>query len=177
MCLHESCRADGYCPPPIPIFHSIEGVHAMNPPRQITIYTDGSCKGNPGPGGWAAVLTGRKSPKCLSGGVPATTNNRMELMAAIEGLKALSRPSEVLIVSDSEYLVMGARDRLGNWKDRNFRNVKNTDLWLRLLEEMEPHLVSWHWTRAHAGDRFNEIADSLAKKQAAMQSRHLEAHA
>lgn len=149
----------------------------MTSPRQITIYTDGSCKGNPGPGGWAAVLTGRKSPKRLSGGVPATTNNWMELMAAIEGLRALSRPSEVLIVSDSEYLVMGARDRLGSWKDRNFRNVKNSDLWLRLLEEMKPHLVSWRWTRAHAGDHFNEIADRLAKKQATLQSHHLEAHA
>lgn len=147
----------------------------MNSSQPVTIYTDGSCKGNPGPGGWGAVLTGRKTPKYISGSVPATTNNRMELKAAIEGLKALSRPSDVLIISDSEYLIKGATERLGSWKARNFRNVKNTDLWLQLLDAMEPHVVNWRWTRAHNGDRFNEIADSLAKKQATMQSRRLEA--
>ncbi|MFP1632914.1 ribonuclease HI [Zhengella sp. ZM62] len=146
----------------------------MSSSSPITIHTDGSCIGNPGPGGWAAVLTGRKAPKLLSGGAPATTNNRMELTAAVEALRALSRPSQVEIISDSEYLVLSARDRLDEWRERGFINVKNTDLWRQLIVEMERHEITWTWTRAHSGNHFNEMADRLAKEEAWKQARQLE---
>ncbi|MEO9737669.1 ribonuclease HI [Roseibium sp.] len=140
-------------------------------PTLVTIYTDGSCKGNPGPGGWAAILTGRKSIKTLSAGVLDTTNNRMELTAAIEGLRGLTRASKVLVISDSEYVILGASERLLGWKARGWKNVKNVDLWQQLLSEIAKHEVRWKWVRGHAGNEFNELADTLATEAVTRQTR------
>ncbi|AKI02266.1 ribonuclease HI [Hoeflea sp. IMCC20628] len=148
----------------------------MNSSRSVTIYTDGSCSGNPGRGGWAAILTGRKTIKTISDGAPDTTNNRMELMAAIEGLKALTRPSVVLVISDSEYLVKGASERIPNWCARGWKNVKNQDLWKQLICEMSKHTVHWEWVRGHSGNQFNELADRLAKQALMRQTRLVRRH-
>lgn len=134
----------------------------MNSSRPLTIYTDGSCSPNPGPGGWTAILTGRKFIKTISAGEPQTTNNRMELMAAIEGLRALAKPSEVLVIADSEYLVKGASEWIFGWTARGWKNVKNQDLWEQLVDEMARHTVCWQWVKGHSGNHFNELADKLA---------------
>lgn len=136
---------------------------------RIDIYTDGSCLGNPGPGGWAAILKSGKHEKELMGGEPDTTNNRMELMAAIMALEALKRPSEVVIHTDSRYLHDGITRWLSGWKKRGWRTadrkpVKNADLWRRLDVALAPHRVAWRWVRAHTGHAGNERADALARK-------------
>ncbi|MCX7630351.1 MAG: ribonuclease HI [Geminicoccaceae bacterium] len=134
----------------------------------VEIHTDGACSGNPGPGGWAAILRWRGHEKELSGGEARTTNNRMELMAAIAALEALKRPMRVRIVTDSDYLRRGITEWLPAWKARGWRKadkepVKNLDLWQRLDAAAGRHRVEWRWIRGHAGDPLNERADRLAR--------------
>ncbi len=141
---------------------------------RIEIFTDGACSGNPGPGGWGAVLRFKGAEKELSGGDPATTNNRMELMAAIAALEALKRPSRVELTTDSTYLRDGITRWIHAWKRRNWRTagkkpVKNEDLWRRLEAALAPHEVTWHWVRGHAGHPENERADGLARAALAAQ--------
>jgi ribonuclease HI len=135
--------------------------------RQVTVYTDGACQGNPGPGGWAAVIQSDGETRELSGGEPLTTNNRMELRAAIEALRSLPEPSEVVLYTDSEYLRNGITAWLPNWKARGWRTaartpVKNADLWRELDAVAARHRVTWRWLPAHAGQPENERADRLA---------------
>jgi ribonuclease HI len=129
----------------------------------VEIYTDGACSGNPGPGGWGAILRYGKTEKELSGGESDTTNNRMELMAAIEGLKALKRESEVHLYTDSTYVKQGITEWIHGWKAKNWpARIKNKDLWLELEVQNKKHKVSWHWVKGHAGHPENERADQLA---------------
>ncbi|MCY4046386.1 MAG: ribonuclease HI [Cellvibrionales bacterium] len=135
----------------------------------VEIFTDGACKGNPGPGGWGALLRYQGHEKQLCGGEKNTTNNRMELTAAIEGLKALKRPSKVKLTTDSTYVKNGIEQWMTNWKRNNWKTaskkpVKNQDLWQLLDEKIQQHQVSWHWVKGHAGHRENEIADDLANQ-------------
>jgi len=135
----------------------------------VTAFTDGACAGNPGPGGWAAILRAADGQEReLSGYDPATTNNRMELQAAIAALSALSEPSEVDLSTDSQYLQQGMLSWLAKWKRNGWRTadrkpVKNVDLWQRLDEAMKQHDVRWHWVKGHAGHAENERADQLAR--------------
>jgi ribonuclease HI len=134
----------------------------------IELFTDGACSGNPGPGGWGAILRSGAVEKELSGGAPATTNNRMELMAVIEGLNALKKPSAVTIYTDSRYVMDGAMSWLKNWKARGWKTadkkpVKNEDLWRALDDAMTPHQIEWRWVRGHTGHPENERADALAR--------------
>jgi len=136
--------------------------------QRIEIFTDGACSGNPGPGGWGAVLRWRGAEKELSGAAPETTNNRMELMAAIAALEALKRPSKVDLTSDSTYLRDGITKwihgwRAKGWKTADKKPVKNQDLWLRLDEVAKRHEIEWHWVKGHAGHAENERADKLAR--------------
>ncbi len=134
----------------------------------IKIYTDGACKGNPGKGGYGAILTfvdskGQYHEKELSAGYEKTTNNRMELLAAIVALEALKRPSEVVLTSDSKYLVDAINQKwIDGWIKKNWKNVKNIDLWKRLLVAMKPHKVEFVWIKGHAGHEYNERCDKLA---------------
>ena len=139
--------------------------------QRVTIYTDGGCIGNPGPGGWATILIYGEQVRELSGRYRQTTNNRMELRAAIEGLNALKRPCPVELYTDSQYVRDGITQWVAGWqrkgwKTANKKPVKNQDLWLNLLAAVERHAeaggVNWNWTRGHAGDRWNERADALA---------------
>ncbi len=137
--------------------------------KTVEIYTDGACKGNPGPGGWGAVLRYGEQEKQLFGGEPATTNNRMELMAAIEALAALTRPCKVHLTTDSQYVRKGITEWLRNWKRNGWKTaskqpVKNADLWQRLDEQVNRHEVQWHWVKGHSGHPENELADALANK-------------
>lgn len=136
---------------------------------KITIYTDGACKGNPGVGGWGALLLFGEHKKELFGGEKDTTNNRMELMAAIEALDALTRPCKVHLITDSVYMKDGITKWIGNWKKRGWKTasgspVKNRDLWERLDESVAKHEVHWGWVKGHAGDPGNEAADELANR-------------
>lgn len=133
----------------------------------VVIHTDGACKGNPGPGGWGAVLEWNGHTKELWGGETQTTNNRMELMAAIRALESLKRPCRVRLVTDSRYLQQGITEWLPNWKRRGWRTagrkpVANVDLWQRLDEALARHRVEWSWVRGHSGHAENERADRLA---------------
>ena len=135
----------------------------------ITIYTDGACKGNPGPGGWGAWLSIGGHDKELWGGETLTTNNRMELTAVIEALSALERQSSVVIHTDSEYVRQGITAWIHNWKKRGWKTaqgkaVKNIDLWQRLDAVAATHVVHWRWVKGHAGDPGNERADALANR-------------
>jgi ribonuclease HI len=135
---------------------------------EVEIFTDGACRGNPGPGGWGAILRYGEVEKELSGGDPATTNNRMEMRAAIAGLEALKRPCRVRLYTDSQYLRDGIMQWLPGWKARNWRTadkkpVKNVDLWQRLEAAAAPHQIEWLWVRGHAGHPENERADALAR--------------
>lgn len=135
----------------------------------VTIYTDGACKGNPGPGGWGAILSYGNAEKELWGGEAETTNNRMELLAAISALEALKRPSEVLLYTDSEYLRKGILEWLENWKRRGWKTaakkpVKNADLWQRLDQAVSSHQIDWRWVKGHSGNPGNERADQLANR-------------
>lgn len=137
----------------------------------VEIYTDGACRGNPGPGGWAALLRKGKTERELSGGEPDTTNNRMELMAAIEALKALSRPCRVELHTDSAYVREGMTRWVRNWLRNGWRTsdkkpVKNADLWQALIAASEVHRVEWHWVKAHNGHPENERVDALACAEA-----------
>lgn len=136
--------------------------------KHVEIYTDGACSGNPGPGGWGAILRFRGVEKELSGGETPTTNNRMELMAAIEGLKALKRPAQVRVWTDSVYVRDGITKWVHGWKRSGWKTadkkpVKNVDLWQALLEAAKPHDVEWRWIKGHAGHPENERADALAR--------------
>jgi ribonuclease HI len=135
----------------------------------VVIYTDGACRGNPGPGGWGAVLIFGDREKELCGGELATTNNRMELMAAIEALTALNRPCKVELHTDSQYVRRGISEWLSIWKGRGWRTmtkgaVKNEDLWRRLDEARLRHEVDWRWVKGHSGHELNDRADALARK-------------
>jgi ribonuclease HI len=135
----------------------------------VRIYTDGACKGNPGPGGWGAILQSGSHEKELFGGEPATTNNRMELTAVIRALEALKRPSRVEIFTDSEYVKKGVTEWLQAWKRRGWltadrKPVKNIELWQRLDELAGRHRIRWHWVRGHSGHPENERADALANR-------------
>jgi ribonuclease HI len=142
----------------------------MAPPEEgfVDVFTDGACSGNPGPGGWAAILRWKEQERELSGGEPLTTNNRMELMAAIAALEALKRPMRVRVHTDSEYLRKGITAWLPAWKARGWRTadkkpVKNRELWERLEAVAAPHEITWDWVRGHAGHPENERADALAR--------------
>jgi len=135
----------------------------------VEIYTDGACRGNPGPGGWGALLIAGKHRKNLYGGEPETTNNRMELTAAIEALNALHGTRRVILHTDSKYVKEGIESWLPNWKARGWKTanrkpVKNQDLWLALDEAVGRHQLAWKWVKGHAGDPGNEAADALANR-------------
>jgi len=136
--------------------------------ERVKIHTDGACSGNPGPGGWGAILEFRGVEKELCGGEPETTNNRMELTAAIEALGALKRTAAADLYTDSKYLRDGVTQWIHNWKRNGWKTaakkpVKNADLWRRLDELLAGHKVEWHWVKGHAGHDFNERADELAR--------------
>ena len=135
----------------------------------VTMYADGACKGNPGPGGWGVLLMSEGHERELCGGEPSTTNNRMELMAVIQGLLALKRRSVVRVYTDSQYVQKGISEWIHSWKKRGWRTadkkpVKNEDLWRRLDEVAAGHEVAWHWVKGHAGHPENERADRLANR-------------
>ena len=136
---------------------------------EVVIYTDGACSGNPGPGGWGVVMQWQGKEKELYGFDPVTTNNRMELMAAIQALEALQRPTTVSLHTDSKYLLDGITKWIEGWQRNGWKTaakkpVKNDDLWRRLVEAMRPHDVRWVWVKGHAGDPGNERADALARR-------------
>ena len=137
--------------------------------KRIEIFTDGACRGNPGPGGWGALLRYQGTEKHFYGGEKETTNNRMELTAAIEALKAIKGSCDITITTDSEYVRKGITEWLINWKARGWKTsnkkpVKNVDLWQALDEQCVRHKISWHWVKGHSGHRENELADQLANR-------------
>jgi ribonuclease HI len=137
--------------------------------RRVTVYTDGACAGNPGPGGWGAIVRGDDGEREISGYEPATTNNRMELRAAVEALRSFAEATEVDLHTDSQYLRNGMAEWLARWKRNGWRTadrkpVKNTDLWRELDELAHRHLIRWHWVRGHSGHPENERCDALANE-------------
>jgi ribonuclease HI len=135
--------------------------------NEVVIYTDGACRGNPGPGGWGALLRSGAHEKSLSGFDAATTNNRMELTAALMALRALKQTSNVVLWTDSEYLRKGMTEWLPSWQARGWKTaakqpVKNADIWQALIDAAEPHRIDWRWVKGHAGDPGNEAVDKLA---------------
>lgn len=135
----------------------------------VEIFTDGACRGNPGPGGWGVLLRYGDKEKSLWGGEPDTTNNRMELTAAIKGLESLSRSCDVVLVTDSDYVKKGITEWILGWKSKGWKNsskkpVKNVDLWKQLDEIRDQHSIEWKWVKGHSGHRENEIADMLANR-------------
>lgn len=138
---------------------------------EVELFTDGACLGNPGPGGWAALLRFNSTEKELSGSAPDTTNNRMEMLAVIEGLKALKRPCTVTVYTDSQYVQKGITEWIHGWKARGWKTaakkpVKNADLWQELDTAQDGHTVTWQWVKGHAGHPENERVDLLARTQA-----------
>ena len=136
---------------------------------KVVIYTDGACRGNPGPGGWGAILISGQHEREFCGGDLATTNNRMELMAAIQALEALKKPCKVELHTDSQYVMKGITEWVRGWKARGWKTaakdpVKNEDLWRRLDEARQRHDVDWRWVKGHAGHELNERADELARR-------------
>ena len=136
--------------------------------QHVTIYTDGACDPNPGPGGWAAILLYDHDQKTLTGSASKTTNNRMELTAAIRALKALKKPSQIEFFTDSQYLRLGITEWIPNWRARNWRRkggkLANVDLWQALDQVIETHTINWHWVQGHSGDQNNQRVDYLARK-------------
>ena len=137
--------------------------------KRVEVFTDGACRGNPGPGGWGVLLRFGGIEKQLYGAAPDTTNNRMELMAAIKGIAAITEPCVIELTTDSQYVRRGITEWIKNWKARGWRTankkpVKNVDLWQQLDQEVSNHKVSWHWVKGHSGHRENEIADQLANQ-------------
>ena len=137
--------------------------------KQIELFTDGACRGNPGPGGWGVLIRHDNHEKQLYGAEKFTTNNRMELMAALEGLKSLKESCTISITTDSQYVRLGMTEWLANWKKRNWQTsdkkpVKNKDLWEQLDREVSRHQVTWHWVKGHSGHLENELADELANR-------------
>ena len=139
------------------------------PRKRVVIYTDGACSGNPGPGGWGALLSSGRHERELSGGEAETTNNRMEITAAIEALLALKFPCDVTLYTDSNYLKQGIMSWIDNWKKKGWKTaagkpVKNKDLWMKLDQARLEHQVTWKWVKGHAGDPGNERADEIARR-------------
>ena len=137
--------------------------------NKVTIYTDGACSGNPGKGGWSAILIYSKEEKYMSGSKQLTTNNQMELTATIEALKAILKPSNIALYTDSQYVKNGITSWIFNWKKNGWKTankkpVANKDLWIELEKYVDFHSVSWFWVKGHSGDHYNEIADELAVK-------------
>lgn len=137
--------------------------------KKVEVFTDGACKGNPGPGGWGVLLRYGDKEKEVYGGEKNTTNNRMELMAAIKGLTCLSEACDVVLTTDSQYVRKGITEWIQNWKKNGWKNaakkaVKNDDLWKQLDTAVQQHNVEWRWVKGHSGHRENEIADQLANK-------------
>ena len=144
--------------------------------NEVTIYTDGACSGNPGKGGWGAILIYAKEKKYMSGSKQLTTNNQMELTATIEALKAILKPSNIALYTDSQYVKNGITSWIFNWKKNGWKTankkpVANKDLWIELEKCVDFHTVNWFWVKGHSGDHYNEIADELAVK--AMNKRSL----
>ncbi len=136
---------------------------------KVVIYTDGGCRGNPGPGGWGAVLLFGKHEKEIYGYEEETTNNRMELMAAIRAIELLTRPCDIDLTTDSQYVRRGISEWMEDWKKRGWKTaakkpVKNKDLWQRLDQAIKPHTIKWHWIKGHSGHQGNEMADQLANR-------------
>ena len=134
--------------------------------KQVYLFSDGSSLGNPGPGGYGTILKYGDKEKIVSGGEPMTTNNRMELLGVIEGLKALKMPCSVQVISDSSYVVRGINEWLENWVKKGFNKVKNPDLWKRYIEVSQQHNVKAIWVKGHAGHEENERCDEIAKEEA-----------
>ena len=137
--------------------------------NEVTIYTDGACSGNPGKGGWGAILINAKETKYMSGSKQLTTNNQMELTATIEALKAILKPSNIALYTDSQYVKNGITSWIFNWKKNGWKTankkpVANKDLWIELEKYVDFNSVSWFWVKGHSGDHYNEIADELAVK-------------
>jgi ribonuclease HI len=137
--------------------------------KLVEIFTDGACRGNPGPGGWGVLMRYGAEERSLFGGEQETTNNRMELIAVIEGLAALTQPCQVVLTSDSTYVLKGVKEWMPNWKKRGWKTaakkpVKNVDLWQRLDKVIGEHQIDWRWVKGHSGHRENEIADQLANQ-------------
>ena len=137
--------------------------------NEVTIYTDGACSGNPGKGGWGAILINAKETKYVSGSKQLTTNNQMELIATIEALKAILKPSNIALYTDSQYVKNGITSWIFNWKKNGWKTankkpVANKDLWIELEKYVDFHSVNWFWVKGHSGDHYNEIADELAVK-------------
>ncbi|MFW2422324.1 MAG: ribonuclease HI [Porticoccaceae bacterium] len=138
-------------------------------PVQVELFTDGACRGNPGPGGWGVLMRSGSHSKELCGGEAETTNNRMEMMAVIQGLAALQRPCRVRVTSDSTYVLKGVQEWMPNWKKRGWKTsskqpVKNVDLWQQLDELTGQHEIEWQWVKGHSGHAENELADQLANR-------------
>ena len=137
--------------------------------NEVTIYTDGACSGNPGKGGWGAILIYAKEKKYISGSKQLTTNNQMELTATIEALKSILKPSNIALYTDSQYVKNGITSWIFNWKKNGWKTankkpVANKDLWIELEKYVDFHSVNWFWVKGHSGDHYNEIADELAVK-------------
>lgn len=137
--------------------------------KQIDIYTDGACRGNPGPGGWAAILQYKENEKVLYGSEPHTTNNRMELMAVIKALEVLTESCQITITTDSKYVSQGITEWIHAWRKKGWRNasnkpVKNADLWQQLDAQVQRHTISWEWVKGHSGHEGNEKADAYANQ-------------
>ena len=142
-----------------------------SPPVRATLHTDGACLGNPGPGGWAAILQWGEHESVLTGGLASSTNNQMELLAVIMGLEALKRPVSITVVSDSKYVLNGIQNWLEGWKRNGWKNAKkqpvaNQELWQRLDAATQPHRIEWQWIKGHAGHPLNERCDDLARAEA-----------
>ena len=142
-----------------------------SPPVRATLHTDGACLGNPGPGGWAAILQWGEHESVLTGGLANSTNNQMELMAVIMGLEALKRPVSITVFSDSKYVLNGIQSWLDGWKRNGWKNAKkrpiaNQELWQRLDAATQPHRIDWQWIKGHAGHPLNERCDDLARAEA-----------
>ena len=138
---------------------------------EVEIYSDGACLGNPGPGGWGAILMAGNKKKEISGAIKDTTNNRMELVAAIEALKNLKKPATIKLFTDSKYVINGITRWIFSWKKTQWRNsnrklVKNSDLWQELDNEVQKHKIEWIWVKGHSGNHYNELIDNLSRKQA-----------
>ena len=137
--------------------------------KKIEIFTDGACSGNPGPGGWGVLLRYNKHEKRMKGGARETTNNRMELTAAIKAIQAVKQSCTIELTTDSEYVRKGITEWMYKWKQNNWKNsskktIKNLDLWQQLDQEVQNHKINWHWVKGHSGHRENEIVDELARE-------------